>query len=127
LVGRIAASWLFVLPAFRLGAALERGSSTAQPPCPVGAPAEVHYSPGEDLERIDVGWIGVAAKQIDMTAYVLTDSAVIEALRGAAAGGVKVRIWRDASEAARLSDFDVAAQLGGRVPGQTRPAANSCT
>jgi phosphatidylserine/phosphatidylglycerophosphate/cardiolipin synthase-like enzyme len=107
----------FVLPAFLLGAALERGSSTAQPPCPVAAPAEVHYSPGEDLERIDVGLIGEAAKQIDMTAYLLTDSAVIEALRGAAARGVKVRIWRDASEAARLSDFDVAAQLGGRVPG----------
>ena len=64
-----------------------------------------------------MGLIGEAAKQIDMTAYVLTDSAVIEALRGAAARGVKVRIWRDASEAARLSDFDVAAQLGGRVPG----------
>jgi hypothetical protein len=30
---------------------------------------------------------------------------------------VKVRIWRDASEAARLSEFDVEAQLGGRVQG----------
>jgi hypothetical protein len=30
---------------------------------------------------------------------------------------VKVRIWRDASEAARLSDFDVEAQLGGQVQG----------
>jgi phosphatidylserine/phosphatidylglycerophosphate/cardiolipin synthase-like enzyme len=47
-----------------------------------------------------VGLTGVAAKQIDMTAYVLTDSAVIEALRGVAARGVKVRIWRDASESA---------------------------
>jgi hypothetical protein len=26
---------------------------------------------------------------------------------GSGGGGVKVRIWRDASEAARLSDFDV--------------------
>ena len=58
-----------------------------------------------------------AAKQIDMVAYVLTDSAVIEALREASARGVKVRVWREASEAARLSEFDVEAQLGGRVQG----------
>jgi len=41
---------LFVLPIFLLGAALERGSSIAQPPPPGGA-AEVHYSPGENLWR----------------------------------------------------------------------------
>jgi phosphatidylserine/phosphatidylglycerophosphate/cardiolipin synthase-like enzyme len=58
-----------------------------------------------------------AAKQIDMAAYVLTDSAVIEALREAAGPGVKVRVWREASEAARLSELDVEAQLGGRVQG----------
>ena len=52
-----------------------------------------------------------------MAAYVLTDSAVIEALRDASARGVKVRVWRDASEAARLSEFEVEAQLGGRVQG----------
>ena len=38
---------------------------------------------------------------------MLTDSAVIEALRAASVHGVKVRIWRDASEVARLSEFDV--------------------
>jgi len=41
--------------------------------------------------------------------------------------GVKVRIWRDVNEAARLSDFDVEAQLGGfRASsfGQARRAAN---
>jgi phosphatidylserine/phosphatidylglycerophosphate/cardiolipin synthase-like enzyme len=57
-----------------------------------------------------------AAKQIDTAGYVLTDSAVIEGLRAAAEHGVKVRIWRDASEA-RLSAFDVEAQLRGRVLG----------
>jgi hypothetical protein len=40
-----------------------------------------------------------------VAAYVLTDSAVIEALRDASARGVKarvkVRIWRDGSGAAR--------------------------
>ena len=58
-----------------------------------------------------------AERQIDMAAYVLTDRAVVEALREAAARGVKVRVWRDASEAARLSEFDVETQLGGWVPG----------
>jgi hypothetical protein len=80
---QISPKWLFVLPIFLLGAAIERGSSTAQSPSPVDA-AEVHYSPGENLERMDVSLIGEATKQIDMAAYVLTDSAVIEALRGAA-------------------------------------------
>jgi phosphatidylserine/phosphatidylglycerophosphate/cardiolipin synthase-like enzyme len=84
---------------------------------PPSCGAEIHYSPGEDLERIDVALIGEAAKQIDMAAYLLTDRAVIEALRQASARGVKVRIWRDASEAARLSEFDVDAPLGGRVQG----------
>ena len=104
---RISPSWLFVLPAILLGLALERGARSAQSPCPSSTAAEVHYGPGEDLERIDVALLHEAAKQIDMAAYVLTDSAVIEALRAASVHGVKVRIWRDASEVARLSEFDV--------------------
>jgi phosphatidylserine/phosphatidylglycerophosphate/cardiolipin synthase-like enzyme len=114
---RISPSWLFVLPAFLLGVAMERGSSTAQPPGPVGAPAEVHYSPGQDLESIDVALIGEATKQVDMAAYVLTDNAVIEALRKATERGVKVRIWRDANMAQKVGDFDVEAQLGARPQG----------
>jgi phosphatidylserine/phosphatidylglycerophosphate/cardiolipin synthase-like enzyme len=93
---RISPSWLFVLPVLLLGAALERASSSAQSPCPAGAAAEIHYGPGEDLERIDVALLREAAKQIDMAAYVLTDSAVVEALREASARGEQVRIWREA-------------------------------
>lgn len=104
------------------GAALE-GRSALTPPQPTAsasvgkAAAEVHYAPGEDLERIDVALIGEAARQVDMAAYVLTDRAVIRALRLAAARGVKVRIWRDANMAAKVGDYDVEAQLGGQVPG----------
>jgi phosphatidylserine/phosphatidylglycerophosphate/cardiolipin synthase-like enzyme len=65
---------------------------SATAPCPVGKPAEIHYAPDEDLESIDVALLGEAVKQIDMAAYVLTDRAVIEALRAAAERGVKVRI-----------------------------------
>jgi phosphatidylserine/phosphatidylglycerophosphate/cardiolipin synthase-like enzyme len=71
--------------------------------------------------------IGEAAKQIDMAAYVLTDRAVVEALREASGRGVKVRIWRDAGEAARLSDLDVEAQLGRRPEGlELRSSASGC-
>ena len=80
-----------------LGARL---SVTPVPHCLAGAAAEIHYGPGEDLERIDVALLREAAKQIDMAAYVLTDSAVIEALRDASVRGEKVRVWRDASGAA---------------------------
>ena len=77
----------------------------------------IHYGPGENFETIDVGLIREAARQIDMAAYVLTDSTIVGALREASARGVKVRIWRDAGEAARLSEFDVTAQLGGQIRG----------
>jgi phosphatidylserine/phosphatidylglycerophosphate/cardiolipin synthase-like enzyme len=54
--------------------------------------------------------------------YVLTDRAVIEALRQAAARGVNVRIWRDPGMAVRVGEADVRAQLAGRLQGiEIRP------
>jgi phosphatidylserine/phosphatidylglycerophosphate/cardiolipin synthase-like enzyme len=114
---RISPSWIFVMPAVLLGMTLEHRSGAAETPCPVGAPAETHYAPNEDLERIDVALLGGAEKQIDMAAYVLTDRSVNEALREAAGRGVNVRIWRDANMAERVGDVDVEAQLGDRVQG----------
>ena len=83
--------------AITCGLAFEGPSALSAPgsvaaPCPVGKPAEIHYAPDEDLESIDVALVGQAVKQIDMAAYVLTDRAIIEALRQAAARGVKVQI-----------------------------------
>jgi hypothetical protein len=74
---RISPSWFFVLPDFLLGPALENRSKAVEAPCPVGAAAEVHYGPGEDLEGIDVALIREAVKQVDMTAYVLTDCSAV--------------------------------------------------
>jgi phosphatidylserine/phosphatidylglycerophosphate/cardiolipin synthase-like enzyme len=48
---------------------------------------------------------------------LLTDTAVIAALREASARGVKVRIWRDANMAQKVADFDVEAELCERVSG----------
>ncbi len=86
-------------------------------PSSIDGQAQVHYAPGEDLESIDVALIGEAVKRIDMAAFVLTDRAVIQALREAAGRGVSVRIWRDANMAAKVGRYDVEAQLGGQVQG----------
>jgi phosphatidylserine/phosphatidylglycerophosphate/cardiolipin synthase-like enzyme len=101
------------------GLTLEEPSALSAPgsaaaPCPVVNSSEIHYAPEEDLESVDAALIGDAVKQIDLAAYVLTDRIVIEALRQAAARGVKVRIWRDAGTAVRVGEADVQAQLGGR-------------
>jgi hypothetical protein len=77
---RMSPTWLFVLPASLIGMAVECTGS-AQPPRPVGSAAEIHYSPTEDLETIDVGLLREATKQVDMAAYVLADRAVVAALR----------------------------------------------
>jgi hypothetical protein len=107
--------------AFEGPSALSAPGSAAAP-CPVGNSAEIHYALDEDLESIDVALVGEAVKQIDMAAYVLTDRAVIEALRQAAVRGVKVRIWRDPGMAVRVGEADVQAQLAGRLQGiEIRP------
>ncbi len=54
---------------------------------------EFHYSPSENLERIDTALIGSAKTSMDMAAFVLTDRPVIEAITEAARRGVKVRIY----------------------------------
>ena len=74
----------------------------------VAAP-EAHYSPGENLEAIDVGLIDQASETIDMAAYVLTDVAIAEALADAAARGVRIRLFRFPSD---RTDLDVVARLG---------------
>lgn len=56
---------------------------------------EIHYSPAENLEQIDVGLLSQATNTIDIAAYVLTDVPVIEELTKAAARGVGVRLYID--------------------------------
>jgi len=59
---------------------------------------KIHYAPSENLERMDVGLIDSAQKEIDFAAYVLTDWPIIEALTRAANRDVKVRIYLDGSQ-----------------------------
>lgn len=59
---------------------------------------DLHYSPAENLEAIDVATIDGAGETLDVAAYVLTDVAVIEAMTNAAQRGVKVRLFREPSQ-----------------------------
>ena len=72
---------------------------------------EQHFSPKENLERIDVDLIDTAGETIELAAYVLTDVAVIESLDRAAARGVKVRVFRDNGDFDRGSVGDALATL----------------
>lgn len=81
---------------------------------------EIHYSPGENLERVDVALIGSARETIDVAAYVLSDHPVISALNDASARGVAVRIVLDRSQlgrsfADRIAGPEVRVSPGGPI------------
>ncbi len=57
--------------------------------------AEDHFSPGEDLERIDVARLEEAKSSVDIAMYAFTDQYIAEALKRLAERGVKIRIYRD--------------------------------
>ena len=57
--------------------------------------SEDHFSPTEDLERLDVEEIERAQKTIDIAMYAFTDRYVAEALLRTAHRHVTVRIYRD--------------------------------
>jgi phosphatidylserine/phosphatidylglycerophosphate/cardiolipin synthase-like enzyme len=59
---------------------------------------EWHAAPAENLEQIDIAEIAQARGTIDLAAYVLTDWAIMDALRAAAARGIAVRIILDGSQ-----------------------------
>ncbi|MBS1815567.1 MAG: phosphatidylserine synthase [Acidobacteria bacterium] len=59
--------------------------------------AELHYSPAENLERMDVALLQTAHRSIDFAAYSLTDLVVANALMDAARG-VHVRVYRDQTQ-----------------------------
>ncbi len=74
-------------------------------PAPVAmadAGVELHWSPSENLEQVDLALIVSARRTIDMAAFVLTDYAVISALRERADAGVHVRLLLGGSELEEL-------------------------
>lgn len=57
--------------------------------------AEDHFSPSEDIERIDVARLDTAKSSIDIAMYAFTDRYIAEELKRLAGRGVKIRIYRD--------------------------------
>jgi PLD-like domain len=62
------------------------------------AEPEIHYTPVENLEHIDLALIGSATKSVDMAAFTLTDWPIIAALKDLRAHGILVRIVLDPSQ-----------------------------
>ena len=87
--------------------------------CLLAAPAfaiEIHYGPAENLEAIDVAQIGAARGKIDIAAYGFNSIPVIEALAGAAARGVHVRLYRDRSQVRHDGKAAAAAEALAKAP-----------
>jgi phosphatidylserine/phosphatidylglycerophosphate/cardiolipin synthase-like enzyme len=74
---------------------------------PAAVAEEIHFSPEERLDVVDVALISSANQSIEFASYSLTDSAIIDALDSAAMRGVVIRIVLDPRE---RHDF---ARLGG--------------
>ncbi|MDR3723281.1 MAG: phospholipase D-like domain-containing protein [Terracidiphilus sp.] len=56
---------------------------------------EVHYSPAENLETIDLTELDQARSTLDVSAYAMDDRPIAEELVKLAGRGVKIRIYRD--------------------------------
>lgn len=56
------------------------------------------FSPGENLERLDLEQLNRAQRSIDIAMYAFTDKYIAEQLVGLARRGVVVRIYRDRSQ-----------------------------
>lgn len=80
---------------FQFQPAFERVRVT---PVAAGAEAGDHFSPTENLERLDLEQIAQAHHSLDIAMYAFTDRYLAQAVIEAAHRGVKVRIYRDRSQ-----------------------------
>jgi phosphatidylserine/phosphatidylglycerophosphate/cardiolipin synthase-like enzyme len=71
-----------------------RGVSLSKHPVQA-AVSPIYFSPGANLEDVDLSLIEHAHRSIDVAMYTFTDHRIAEALRQAAKRGVLVRIYRD--------------------------------
>ncbi|HEY3929601.1 MAG TPA: phospholipase D-like domain-containing protein [Candidatus Koribacter sp.] len=57
--------------------------------------AEDHFSPDEDIERIDITRLDQARSTVDIAMYAFTDRYLADEVKRLAQRGVKIRIYRD--------------------------------
>ncbi|MCI4678520.1 phospholipase D-like domain-containing protein [Rhodoblastus acidophilus] len=82
--------------------AIEAPKPFLQPQSPIAAPVRVAYGPAPGFETLDPDLIRRSRQKIDMTAYVLSDERVIEALSAAASRGVHIRLYFDPEQFRRI-------------------------
>lgn len=93
-----------------------------------GTPAaEDHFSPREDLERMDVTRLDGAKNSVDIAMYAFTDRYIADELKTLAERGVKIRIYRDQQQyeeeqrhASKKSDDSTTSLLTGEQNVQIR-------
>ena len=81
-----------------------------------------HFSPAENLERIDIEALRQARQTVDVAMFAFTDRQLAEMLNQLAIGTVKMRIYRDRGQyeeeeqkAARFRDFSTSQMFRGHV------------
>ncbi len=82
--------------------AIEAPKPFLQQESPISAPLRVAYGPEPGFAALDPDLIARARRTIDMTAYVLSDERVIEALSAAASRDVKIRLYFDPEQFRRV-------------------------
>lgn len=70
------------------------------------SPVEIHYAPTENLEHYDIRLIDSAQHRIDAAIYVLSDWAIVDALKRAVGRGVEIRIVIDRMQKHAYGRFD---------------------
>jgi phosphatidylserine/phosphatidylglycerophosphate/cardiolipin synthase-like enzyme len=93
--------------------------------------SENHFSPGENLERLDVDRLQSARQSLDIAMYAFTDKYIAETLVELAERGVRIRLYRDRSQyqqeqenAASYRDLSTTDLLRGQVNIQIRVKAS---
>lgn len=89
--------------------------------------AEDHFSPLEDIERIDVARLDQAKSSVDIAMYAFTDRYIADELKRLAQRGVKIRIYRDQEQyeeeqrhASKKEDDSTTSMLSGMANVQIR-------
>jgi phosphatidylserine/phosphatidylglycerophosphate/cardiolipin synthase-like enzyme len=96
----------YLLLAGALVVAIEAPKPFLEQRSPIAAPVRVAYGPEPGFESLDPDLLARARRNIDMTAYVLSDERVIEALSAAASRGVKIRIYFDPEQFRRIGGMN---------------------
>ena len=102
-------------------------ADTATPDQRVEESSAEHFSPAENLEEVDVGYLRQARESVDVAMFSFTDRRIGEVLKELAVGNVKVRIYRDQGQfreeqerASRFGDLSTGLLLRGSVNIQIR-------